>query len=95
MLKSLAPVAVFALIASAASASPAAHQAVVKIGDLDPAKPSTARVLQNRIQAAALKACGADEASLRVVKRSAERSDCYRQAVEQTRLAVGRQLAAN
>lgn len=93
MLKILTPAAVLACMAGAAIAAP--NTAVVKFGDLNPADPATARVLQTRIQSAALKACGADEASLRVVKRSAQRSDCYKQAVEQTRAAVGRQLAAN
>ncbi|WP_269714935.1 UrcA family protein [Caulobacter sp. NIBR2454] len=95
MLKMLAPAAAFALIASVAVAAPATNSAVVKVGDLDPAKASTARIMEKRIEAAALTACGADEGSVALVKRSAQKSDCYKQAVAQTRTVVSRQLASN
>ena len=95
MSKMLTSAAAFALIASVAVAAPATNSAVVKVGDLDPAKASTARIMEKRIQAAALAACGADEGSLALVKRSAQKSDCYKQAVVETRSVVARQLASN
>jgi len=79
-----------ALVAGSAFAAPAVTgQATVNITNLDPANPEDAQRLERRVARAAFAACGGHEGSVRTLKRTVTRSDCYQETLAQARAAVG------
>lgn len=93
MLKIIAVSTAFALAAGAASAAPFGFgSTVVRVGGLDLSDPADVRRLERRLDAAALEVCGAPRGSVRMVRMSVARSDCFRetraQAAQQTGLVA-------
>lgn len=79
-----------ALIATPALAAPAViGQATVNITNLNPANPDDAKRLERRVERAAFTACGGHEGSVRVLKQTVTRSDCYQETLAEARAAVG------
>ncbi len=73
------------------SRSPQPHAAAVsvRVGDLDLLQAHGARRMLERLDAAAARACGASDDSLRDVKRAVRRSRCYRDAMDRAVAALG------
>lgn len=79
-----------ALLATPVLAAPATTgQATVNVTNLDPANAADAQRLERRVERAAFTACGGHEGSVRVLKRTVTRSDCYQETLSQARAAVG------
>lgn len=95
MIKMIAVSAALALIAgSAVAAPPAGHgTAKVKVSDIDTNRPADTKRLQDRLETAALEACGAQPDSVRAVKWSVQRSDCYRETLAQAKSSVATTMA--
>ena len=86
---------VSAALAAAVFATPALAEpartgtATVIVTNLDPANAADAQRLERRVERAAFTACGGHEGSVRVLKRTVTRSDCYQETLSQARAAVG------
>ncbi|WP_312160266.1 UrcA family protein [Phenylobacterium sp.] len=94
MLKIFAFSAALALVAGPVLAAPAGYgSAAVRVGDLNTGRPADVERLQKRLQAASLEACGAQDASARMVKQAIARSDCYRETLAQASAQVRTGLA--
>ncbi len=79
-----------ALLATPVLAAPAVTgQAKVNVTNLNPANPEDAQRLERRVERAAFAACGGHEGSVRTLKRTVTRSDCYQDTLAQARAAVG------
>jgi UrcA family protein len=79
-----------ALLATPALAAPATTgQATVNVTNLNPANAADAQRLERRVERAAFAACGGHEGSVRMLKRTVTRSDCYQETLAQARAAVG------
>ncbi len=94
MLKIFAISTALVLVAGSPVAAPAGYgAAVVRVGDLDAGRPADVERLQKRLEAASLEACGAQDASARMVKQAIARSDCYRETLAQASAQVRAGLA--
>ncbi|MBU2135652.1 MAG: UrcA family protein [Alphaproteobacteria bacterium] len=63
--------------------------ATVIVTNLDPANAADAQRLERRVERAAFTACGGHEGSVRTLKRTVTRSDCYQETLAEARRAVG------
>ncbi|MDP1618204.1 MAG: UrcA family protein [Phenylobacterium sp.] len=90
MFKLLPAALAAALLATPALASPATTgQATVNVANLNPANADDAQRLERRVERAAFAACGGHEGSVRMLKRTVTRSDCYQETLAQARADVG------
>lgn len=95
MLKIIAVSAALALVAGSTAAAPVGHgTSVVRLSDLDLSRPADAQRLQRRLETAALEACGAREGSVRMIRTTVLRSDCYRETLADASLKVRTSLAS-
>ncbi|MDP3490397.1 MAG: UrcA family protein [Phenylobacterium sp.] len=79
-----------ALIAGPSLAQPAkTGTATVIVTNLNPANADDAKRLERRVERAAFTACGGHEGSVRTLKRTVTRSDCYQETLAEARAAVG------
>jgi UrcA family protein len=87
-LLALSAVAALALGAPAMAQSVATTSIAVSPAGLDLASPTGAALMANRIDRAAVRACGASGFSARDVQMEVRRSACYRSAVGQAETAL-------
>lgn len=85
MMKSFIPAVAVALIAGSGFAAEATNSVTVRVADLNPSNPESARILEKRIETASLEACGAYKGSLSEVKRAIANSSCYKDTVAQAK----------
>ncbi|MGQ3017583.1 UrcA family protein [Phenylobacterium sp.] len=79
-----------AVLATPVMAEPAkTGSATVIVTNLNPANADDAKRLERRVERAAFTACGGHEGSVRTLKRTVTRSDCYQETLDQARAAVG------
>ncbi|KQW73179.1 hypothetical protein ASE17_09530 [Phenylobacterium sp. Root77] len=94
MLKIFAISAALAMVAGSAVAAPAGFgSSVIRVADLNAGRPADVERLQKRLETASLAACGAQEASARMVKQAIARSDCYKETLAQASAQVRTGLA--
>ncbi|MBW0152797.1 MAG: UrcA family protein [Phenylobacterium sp.] len=79
-----------AVLATPALAEPAkTGSATVIVANLNPANADDAKRLERRVERAAFTACGGHEGSVRMLKQTVTRSDCYQETLAEARIAVG------
>lgn len=84
-----------AILAAGAVAAPVGHGVeTVRVSDLNLNRTSDVQRLDRRLEKAAMAACGAYDGSVRTMKQSVVRSDCYRETLAQARGQVPTLTAA-
>lgn len=79
-----------AVLATPVMAEPAkTGSATVIVTNLNPANADDAKRLERRVERAAFTACGGHEGSVRMLKQTVTRSDCYQETLAEARIAVG------
>lgn len=79
-----------AVLATPVMAEPAkTGSATVIVTNLNPANADDAKRLERRVKRAAFTACGGHEGSVRMLKQTVTRSDCYQETLAEARIAVG------
>jgi UrcA family protein len=82
-------------LAAPAVAQPVETRAIaVSTAGLDLASPAGARIMTERLDRAAVQACGASSFSARDVQAEVRRSACYREAIDHAMAALRARSAA-